>query len=468
MKEHQEPASKQEQNYDYIFEELDKKEKVQKLNKPHFLHDDGTVEPVTFLGLLKYWAPMFIFLGLFIVTIITYQINEQFALIPFGSLFMVMPLWVAFAGKGKFRPRPEHYLFLIVGLIFVVVAVSSIVHTINPFFDMELFKKRSVLGFGVGITVLSIALIAYDIIFAKIYRAQVQATFVEAEYRAYAGNKPFGTVTWQYEWEGRSYTGKTYNTTYGDMQKGMTKILCINPSRPERIRINEKGISWGWGVFYLIIGITVTLFSLLNYFEFIASIIPIWFGIVFIGLSSVFSFEDKGKFRPFPSVFIFYIIGIHFLYAGATMMYFDAHPQSEETQILVNSVFFIVVGACIVILGFLMIVSDIFRMKTCRTEVYATCKEIKPRGLLGQHTYGTITWQYNWLGYPYTSKTYNTFVDDFCVEREGKVFIDAAQPERIRIKEQSRVLLWGILYMFAGLAVLNFCTYLSQRFVLLT
>ncbi len=464
MEHNHNPVNGQEQNYDYIFEELDRQENPPKWGC--FLHHDGKIEPLTLRSLIKNWGVWFLFLGVFVAIVIMYKYDARLAVAPLGIFFMMIPIWLAIADKGKFRLRPAHYLFLIVGLVISYSSVAMHICSVKPF-DMELFKERSVLGFGIGITVLGIALIAYHIVFDKRYCEKVKATFADARFRVYVNGDPFGDVTWSYEWAGRSYTCKTYNTTFGDLQIGATKKLRINPSRPERVRMEAEGDSMGWGVFYLFVGMYVVLSGLNNSYPIISYFIPVFIGIVILTVLSLLSFEGIGKFRPFPSLFIIYAVGMSFVCVGAASMYFAVHPQPEHIRSIIYDICFVAIGISTVILGILMIVSDNYRRKNCCTEVYACCMSIKPRGIIVEKVYGSITWSYIWHGNPYTSKTCNTYIEDFCEGRVGKILINSANPGHIRISEQVSTSGWGIFYISAGVIMTIAAHFLGQNFVLL-
>lgn len=260
MEENQNPAPEQEQNYDYIFEELDRQELLRS-GKPLITHPDGKTEVATGKKLLKAWLPALIFIAACILLVIASKFNPMTAMVIFGMIFMGVALLVSHVGGGKFRPQPMIYLFFIVGLAISYAGAATIIYEEKPFFDMELFKQRSLLGFGIGMAILGICLIAGEIIRMTTCRTQVQATCKEIKSKGRINGRPFGTITWTYDWEFGSYTTKTYNTIIGELCEGMSKMVYINPAHPESIRLKGQRGAWGWGVFYMIAGFAAVYFS---------------------------------------------------------------------------------------------------------------------------------------------------------------------------------------------------------------
>lgn len=256
----QSDAQNSEQKYDYIFKELEKQEML-KSGKPLLISTDGKAEQATAPKAFKVLLPMMIFIGAMILIVITAEINPMLGMTIFGMMFMGVSLWMSYVGDKKFRPEPLLILVFLIGLGTSYAAASTMIYEMNPFFDMELFKVRSVLGFGIGIAICGIAVILSDVITYTTCNMQVQAACTEIKSIGRINGRPFGTVTWQYEWDGVSYTRKTYNTIIGMLCEGTVDVIFLNPAHPERIRSSKKSSSWGWGVFYLIAGIFMIVCS---------------------------------------------------------------------------------------------------------------------------------------------------------------------------------------------------------------
>ncbi|MBR6618426.1 MAG: hypothetical protein IKL00_11225 [Oscillospiraceae bacterium] len=259
MEQNHDKNSGQEQNYDYIFEELDRQELLRS-GKPVITYPDGKTEAATGKKLFKAWLPALIFIAACILLVIASNFNPMTGMVIFGMIFMAVAVFVSHVGGGKFRPQPMMYLFFIVGLAISYAGAATIIYEEKPFFDMELFKQRSLLGFGIGTAILGICLIAGEIIRMRTCRTKVQATCKEIKSIGRINGRPFGTITWTYDWEFGSYTTKTHNTIIGELCEGMSETVYINPAHPERIRLKGQRGKWGWGVFYMIAGIFAACF----------------------------------------------------------------------------------------------------------------------------------------------------------------------------------------------------------------
>ncbi len=255
MEQNQNPANGQEQNYDYIFEELDRQEQLRS-GKILIKHPDGRSEPATGKKFLKVFLPVFIFFGAVGLMIAFAESNPMVTLVIFGMIFMGVAIFASHVGGGKLRPQPMMYLFFIAGLATSYAGAASMICQAKPF-DMDAFTENSVCGFGIGTAILGIVLIVCEIIRIGGCRTEVMATCREIKRKGRVNGHPFGTVTWEYEWDYNSYTEKTYNTIIGELCEGTTEMIFINPANPKAIRLKGQTGAWGWGVFYTAAGIVL-------------------------------------------------------------------------------------------------------------------------------------------------------------------------------------------------------------------
>ncbi|MBR4102075.1 MAG: hypothetical protein IKK51_09400 [Oscillospiraceae bacterium] len=253
MEKKQDPASGQEQNYDYIFEELDRQEQL-RAGKPVITYPDGETEvasaPKTGISCL----PAILILAAFQLILLSSAINQMLSSFFFGLTLMGISIWMSYAGDKKFQLQPLMILVSIIGFAIAYAATATLIYEASPFFDMELFKTRSVLGFGIGIAACGVALILSDIIVFTSRNTQVLATCLAIKIIGRINGRPYGNVIWKYEWEGVSYTSTSYNTIIGTLCDGSTDVIFINPANPGRIRTRRKTSSWTWGVVFLFIG----------------------------------------------------------------------------------------------------------------------------------------------------------------------------------------------------------------------
>lgn len=253
MEKKQDPASGQEQNYDYIFEELDRQEQL-RAGKLLITHPDGETEvasaPKTGISCL----PAILILAAFQLILLSSAINQMLSSFFFGLTLMGISIWMSYTGDKKFQPQPLMILVSIIGFAIAYAATATLIYEASPFFDMELFKTRSVLGFGIGIAACGVALILSDIIVFTSRNTQVLATCLAIKIIGRINGRPYGNVIWKYEWEGVSYTSTSYNTIIGTLCDGSTDVIFINPAKPGRIRTRRKTSSWTWGVVFLFIG----------------------------------------------------------------------------------------------------------------------------------------------------------------------------------------------------------------------
>ena len=259
MEKKQDPASGQEQNYDYIFEELDRQEQL-RAGKILITHPDGKTEftsaPKTALSCL----PVILILAAFGLILLSSAINQILSSLFLGLKFMGISLWMSYVGDKKFQPDPLMILGSIIGFAIAYAATATLIYEANPFFDMELFNTRSVLGFGIGIAACGVALILSDIIVFTSRNTQVLATCLAIKIIGRINGRPYGNVIWKYEWEGVSYISTTYNTIIGTLCDGSTDVIFINPAKPRRIRTRKKSTSWTWGIVFLFIGSALCCF----------------------------------------------------------------------------------------------------------------------------------------------------------------------------------------------------------------
>ena len=253
MKKKQDTASGQEQNYDYIFEELDRQEQLRE-GKHLITHPDGETEfasaPKTGISCL----PAILILAAFQLILLSSAFNQILSSFFFGLTLMGISIWMSYTGDKKFQPQPLMILVSIIGFAIAYAATATLIYEASPFFDMELFKTRSVLGFGIGIAACGVALILSDIIVFTSRNTQVLATCLAIKIIGRINGRPYGNVIWKYEWEGVSYTSTSYNTIIGTLCDGSTDVIFINPAKPGRIRTRRKTSSWTWGVVFLFIG----------------------------------------------------------------------------------------------------------------------------------------------------------------------------------------------------------------------
>ncbi len=236
----------------FVCEKIDGQEKIDP-NKPVIFLPDGTVQQATFSNVCKSLMPAIIFMIFFVAILIAHKYDKMISLVIFGALFVTLSLWMSFATAKKFRPRPVLFIGFVVGLAISYSAVAAIIYQKNPVFDMVLFQSRSVLGFGIGIALYAVITIIYDVFLIATCSTNVLATCIDVKTISKVNGKSIGTVTWEYKWDYNSYTSKTYDTVTDWIFKDDQMVLYINPNNPKRIRIKKFNTAWIWGIFFLIV-----------------------------------------------------------------------------------------------------------------------------------------------------------------------------------------------------------------------
>lgn len=258
MEQNHDKKSKRKENYDYIFRELDRQE--QRRTKKYFTGPNGEDETKL---VLKSFLPIVIYIALFFVLLVISGFNEKMSMVAVGMVFIGGALLASHMGKGIFRPHPILLFVFIIGLAICYAAAAIMYFEAHPQLNPTLFQKNSILGFGIGTAVIGGFMIVSEIAGVVICNTQVEATCVKTELRVCANGTNYGNITWQYEWDGVSYTRNTYNSCLEGMRAGLTDHLHVNPLHPKLIRYKIRVGSYGWGAFYIVAGIVAAFCSTL-------------------------------------------------------------------------------------------------------------------------------------------------------------------------------------------------------------
>lgn len=249
-------ASGQEQNYDYIFEALEKGGTQETFTSGDILITDseGNVQKATFPTVIKAFAPALIVAALLITIGVVSQINGMLSIMIMGLTFMGVSVWKSFTAEKKFRPHPVLMIILIIGISMVYSAAAEMIYQKNPGLDMNSFRLYSILGLGIGIMLYGIVMLSISIWKMKTCSTQTTARCTKIQRVGYRNGRAFGNVTWAYEYEGIPYTGTVHNITLTTIDEGVEEQIFVNPAHPGRIRCKGLDPMVGWAIGFTIFG----------------------------------------------------------------------------------------------------------------------------------------------------------------------------------------------------------------------
>ncbi len=251
--------SGQEQNYDYIFEALEKRgtqgTKETFTSGDILISDsDGNVQKATVPSVIKVFAPSLIFAVLLISIGVVGRINGMLSVMIMGLMFMGVAVWKSFTAEKKFRPHPVMIIICIMGISMVYSSAAELIYQKNPFFDMSSFRLYSILGLGIGIMLCGIVMLAISIWKMKTCSTQITARCTKIQRVGYRNGRAFGSVTWTYEYEGVPYTGTVYNIMLTTFDEGVEEQIFVDPAHPGRIRCKGLDPLLGWAIGFTIFG----------------------------------------------------------------------------------------------------------------------------------------------------------------------------------------------------------------------
>ncbi|MBE6850687.1 MAG: hypothetical protein E7504_02960 [Ruminococcus sp.] len=243
----------QEQNYDYIFEELERQNACSS-GGIMITDTEGNTKKATVPLALKVFAPALIFIAVIVLIFIASAFSDMLAVALGGFLFMGVTGWKSFTDDKKFRPHPILLIVFIVGVGMAYSAIATMIHRANPIFDIERFQMNSTLGFGIAVLLCGIVMLADSIWKLATCKTEITACCSKIQRMGFQNGKPFGNVTWVYDYEGVSYTERTYNIILNMLEEGAKGKIYIDANHPKRLR--RKGIPplTGWSILFIIAG----------------------------------------------------------------------------------------------------------------------------------------------------------------------------------------------------------------------
>ncbi|MBR6617503.1 MAG: hypothetical protein IKL00_06490 [Oscillospiraceae bacterium] len=260
MEKKQDPASGQEQNYDYIFEQLDKmqqEESQEKLTSRDVVISDseGRAVKATPENLLRAVAPSLIIMVVMLMTGFFFDINETVSFLLIGCLLIGIAVWRTFFGKYKYHPHPIMLVFLTVGTLELIYVTAISARRLLPACNPLRSVGFAALGFGVIVTVYGVILLCRAQLYEKNCTTEITARCSKIHNEGFQCGKPCYFIFWEYEFGNTACKAMTCHDAVVSTEENTDATVYIDPAHPQRLRCGEKTILRKWASFYTVFGI---------------------------------------------------------------------------------------------------------------------------------------------------------------------------------------------------------------------
>lgn len=252
--------SQQEQNYDYIFDTIDKTEAQKRGWMQNniilcFLTEKFKLETNSLMRLIVLISPYFFMILSTAIVFFIVDIGISAVSVLAGVVMIGIAVWRTFFGRIKYHPQPLICYMLTWGILLVLTNIVYKIQKTDPSVSALRIFGFSALCFSVIFIVYGTILLCRHRMHDKACRTQIMARCTKFQKMLAQAGKPHMILTWEYEFGDVAYKVTSYHDEVRSTQEGTEAPIRINPEHPQRLCCEEKPVIKTWAAKYVRFGV---------------------------------------------------------------------------------------------------------------------------------------------------------------------------------------------------------------------